>query len=145
VNVAVPDSTFVVTLSYNEQTQMYEPDCTLEEIQAADSAGKTIVLMGDSMQDYEADGYYGMGSFWYRVVRRLYSPMDAQVVTNYQYDSRGVTVLDSYTYIIPSGTKSITQNGTGIDVTNYASVDVSVSGGGSNLQAKTNITPTESS
>lgn len=29
-----------------------------------------------------------------------------------------------------SGTKSITENGTGIDVTNYASVDVSVSGGG---------------
>ena len=29
-----------------------------------------------------------------------------------------------------SGTKSITENGTGIDVTNYANVDVSVSGGG---------------
>lgn len=29
-----------------------------------------------------------------------------------------------------SGTKSITANGTGIDVTNYAAVDVSVSGGG---------------
>lgn len=29
-----------------------------------------------------------------------------------------------------SGTKSITANGTGIDVTNYASVDVNVSGGG---------------
>ena len=29
-----------------------------------------------------------------------------------------------------SGTKSITQNGTGIDVANYASVDVNVSGGG---------------
>lgn len=29
-----------------------------------------------------------------------------------------------------SGTKTITENGTGIDVTNYASVDVSVSGGG---------------
>lgn len=33
-------------------------------------------------------------------------------------------------YIIPSGTKSITANGTGIDVTQYASVDVAVSGGG---------------
>lgn len=37
-------------------------------------------------------------------------------------------------YIIPSGTKSITANGTGIDVTSYASVDVAVpSGGASNL------------
>lgn len=32
-------------------------------------------------------------------------------------------------YVRPQGTKSISENGTGIDVTNYASVDVSVSGG----------------
>lgn len=48
-------------------------------------------------------------------------------------------------YIRPQGTKSITANGTGIDVTAYAAVNVSVSGGGSNLQAKTNISPTTSS
>ena len=42
------------------------------------------------------------------------------------------------TYIRPTGTKSISANGTGIDVTEYAAVDVSVSGGGSpTLQAKT--------
>lgn len=47
------------------------------------------------------------------------------------------------TYVRPSGTKSITANGTGIDVAQYASVDVSVSGGGSaTLQSKT-ATPTE--
>ena len=40
-------------------------------------------------------------------------------------------------YIRPQGTKSITQNGTGIDVTEYASVDVSVSGGQPSLQSKT--------
>ena len=33
-------------------------------------------------------------------------------------------------YIVPSGTKTITENGTGIDVASYASVDVNVSGGG---------------
>lgn len=48
------------------------------------------------------------------------------------------------TYIRPQGTKSISANGTGIDVTEYASVDVSVSGGGT-YQAKTNIAPTTSS
>ena len=38
-------------------------------------------------------------------------------------------------YIIPSGTKSITANGTGIDVTAYASVDVTVPTGSSkNIQ-----------
>ena len=49
------------------------------------------------------------------------------------------------TYIRPQGTKSISTNGTGIDVTEYAAVDVSVSGGGSpSLQSKS-ATPTESS
>lgn len=63
----------------------------------------------------------------------------------------GIKATDSSngtkTYIRPQGTKSITANGTGIDVTEYASVDVSVSGGENSptLQAKTNIIPTESS
>ena len=44
-----------------------------------------------------------------------------------------------------SGTKSITANGTGIDVTNYAAVDVSVSGGAPVLETVTkSYTPTES-
>lgn len=43
------------------------------------------------------------------------------------------------------GTKSITQNGSGIDVKGFAAVDVNVSGGGGtpNLQTKS-VTPTES-
>ena len=44
-----------------------------------------------------------------------------------------------------SGTKSITSNGTGIDVTNYASVDVAVPSGSPSLQTKSkSYTPTES-
>ena len=46
---------------------------------------------------------------------------------------------------VTSGTKSITSNGTGIDVTEYASVDVAVPSGSPNLQTKTkSYTPTES-
>ena len=41
-----------------------------------------------------------------------------------------------------SGTKSITSNGTGIDVTNYASVDVSV-GGSAPIITSLSVTPTE--
>ena len=49
------------------------------------------------------------------------------------------------TYIRPQGTKSITANGTGIDVTSYASVDVSVPSGQPNLQTKSKTyTPTTS-
>ena len=44
-----------------------------------------------------------------------------------------------------SGDKSITQNGTNIDVTNYATVSVAVPSSTPNLQAKTNISPTTSS
>lgn len=48
-------------------------------------------------------------------------------------------------YIVPTGTKSITANGTGIDVAQYASVDVAVPAPAPNLQAKTNIAPSTSS
>lgn len=36
---------------------------------------------------------------------------------------------EAYTLITPTGTKTITANGEGIDVTAYASVDVNVSAG----------------
>lgn len=48
-------------------------------------------------------------------------------------------------YVRPQGTKQITANGSGIDVAQYASVDVTVPSSASLLQAKTNISPTESS
>lgn len=51
----------------------------------------------------------------------------------------GVKASDSsdntMVYIRPTGTKSITANGNNIDVTEYASVDVSVSGSSKNAQA----------
>jgi len=49
------------------------------------------------------------------------------------------------TYIRPQGAISITSNGSGIDVSSYATANVSVSGGSPNLQTKTkSYTPTES-
>lgn len=50
-------------------------------------------------------------------------------------------------YIIPTGNKTLTENGTNIDIAQYASVTVNVpsSGGGGTLQEKTGIVPTESS
>lgn len=50
-------------------------------------------------------------------------------------------------YVVPSGTKTITENGTGIDVTQYASVDVAVpsSGSSKNVQVVQGTTRTSSS
>ena len=50
-------------------------------------------------------------------------------------------------YIVPNGTKSITENGTGIDVAQYASVDVAVpsSGSSKNVQVVQGTTRTTSS
>lgn len=48
-------------------------------------------------------------------------------------------------YIVPTGTKSIAANGTGIDVTEYAAVDVAVPSVTPSLQAKTGIAPSTSS
>lgn len=47
------------------------------------------------------------------------------------------------TYIRPQGTKSITSNGTGIDVSSYATVDVSVSGGSTPTIDSLSVTPSE--
>ena len=67
------------------------------------------------------------------------------------YDS-GYTGLGTVTvnriptnYIIPSGNKEITANGTGIDVTAYATVSVAVPGGGSTPNPMTLPTSTSSS
>lgn len=50
------------------------------------------------------------------------------------------------TYVRPQGTKSITENGTGIDVSTYAAVDVAVSSGSSkNTQVVQGTTRTTSS
>ena len=48
-------------------------------------------------------------------------------------------------YIVPTGTKSVTANGTGIDVANYAFVDVNVSGSSKNVQVVQGTTRTTSS
>lgn len=48
-------------------------------------------------------------------------------------------------YIRPQGTKSISANGTGIDVVNYASVDVNVSGSSKNTQVVQSTTRTNAS
>ena len=55
------------------------------------------------------------------------------------------TSENTLTYVRPQGNKSITANGTGIDVAEYATVSVAVPAPSPSLQSKTNIDPIESS
>ncbi len=77
-------------------------------------------------------------------------PGDTLVVFGNEYDNvAGIKAYDDNgqlkTYIRPQGTKSISANGTGIDVTAYAAVDVAVPSQTPTLQSKTKTyTPTES-
>lgn len=59
----------------------------------------------------------------------------------------GEPITGTSTAIVPTGTKSITENGTGIDVAQYASVDVAVpsSGSSKNVQIVQGTTRTTSS
>lgn len=57
----------------------------------------------------------------------------------YFYTASGQKATGSSTAIVPTGTKSITANGTGIDVANYAFVDVNVPTGGSSKNIQTYI------
>ncbi len=70
-------------------------------------------------------------------------------LTVFGIDYTGVTGIKAkgtgngtLTYIRPSGTKSISANGTGIDVAAFASVDVSVSGGGGGY-TRTEVVPSQ--
>lgn len=65
-------------------------------------------------------------------VRLSYNTADSELMIEHgsiKTSYEPYTNIVNYAYIRPQGTKSITQNGTGIDVAEYATVDVSVSGG----------------
>lgn len=83
---------------------------------------------------------------------KTYTPTTSQqteaVTADQQYDglSRVNVTVDPIPsqYIVPSGTKLITENASGVDVTQYASVDVEVPAPAPNLQTKSkSYTPSE--
>ena len=79
VDVSVDSDDFIVTLSYNDQTEMWEPDCTYAEAYAAVQAGKNVVA--------EAGDYNGasivyddeeIGGFYYIVYAQFDEPNGTQ-------------------------------------------------------------------
>ncbi len=89
-----------------------------------------IILNGVTQMDLTGDTV---------VADKLLSPYTA-------HGADGEPITGTSTAIVPTGTKSITENGTGIDVTQYASVDVAVPTGTSkNVQVVQGTTRTTSS
>ena len=127
---------FVVTVSWDENEEMWMPDCTYEEVAAAYAAGKEITVQIDFEVfgvDYaSADGVFGDNSLCYWV-REYTEP--GMIEREFIFSSSGVTQGGSYTYIeTPSDSITITSNDT-YDVTNYAEAVVNVSLGASHTSS----------
>lgn len=125
------DNTLVVTL-YKDNNDEWYPTLTFAEILAAYTAGKTIVVDADGNSGAaRADGemHVDGGSTWFEYWVSRYvpnsSPMEI-IEQGYSMYSGGGGIDEEQTYIVPTGTKSITANGTGIDVTEYQKVNVAV-------------------
>ena len=122
VNVSTP---LVVTIGYNSSTQKWEPDCTIQEFQAAYAGGRNIVLVGNGcapMGWFADDDYvfdyaiyvHGSPTAWFQ---------------EYWWTQQDLELIDNVTLVHPDGSISITENGT-YPVDFYSEAVVNVSGGG---------------
>lgn len=86
------DSKFIVTVSYNDQTEMWEPDCTYAEVSAAYNAGKDISVKSDDSA-VTVDGYYEdtENTFIYVLYNSLDYPIRFQ---QYEYSNSGLSMTD---------------------------------------------------
>lgn len=132
VNVSVDDSTFIVTLSwdddyFDEGEGAWVPDKTYTEIQTAYNAGRSIVVNAQNAEDSSADGVFNNSEgYLFYSVRWLASVAggDGQIECFYQMTSDGVSETNRWEYIeTPYDNINITQAGE-TDVTNYATATV---------------------
>ncbi len=67
VDVAVPDSNFIVTIEWDDVNELWVPDKTRAEIGAAYSQGRTIITTAIDPQSYLAEGDYFAGFYSYEL------------------------------------------------------------------------------
>lgn len=151
VNVAASSNDFVVTLTYNDQTDMWEPDCTYAEAYAAYQAGKNVVLsspdaIGVGVADYNSED----GGFWLSVYKEDYYVEDelgneSTISVSLLWSSSGMITYGEFPYLNTAFTNAepsdvasgkIFANATGVH-------RGTASGSTPTMQAKT-ATPTES-
>lgn len=138
-------SSLIVTFSYNETTEQWEPNITFAEIQAAYTAGEEI---GMNTSNVDINGHCSFdpyeNRFYYDIVEYNYSTNKLNYLY-YYYDDNGVHPDDSGSYISEKRliAKTITANGTYNPSTDnaggYSSVTVNVQ---PSLQSKS-ATPSE--
>lgn len=126
VDVSVPsqESVFVITVSYNSQTQMWEPDCTYAEVAAAYQAGKELVAEGPTIDDMvAADCIWNADqSVLYYMVYFL-SSSTQWACRVYSLSSNGIELAWDDSISTPTGTINITASGN-TDVAQYATASV---------------------
>ena len=127
-DVNVGESNFIITLNY-QQGDGYLPDKTFAEVMAARNDGKKIAVRV-SDEDF-ADGLIADGKFnsvgdtfvYYVGIPTSIGGVTGFNVEIYVFNSGGVVLDDIYTYIYPTGTKTINASGN-TDVTNYATANI---------------------
>lgn len=135
-NLQTKTATYTPTTS--QQTDTITPDTGYDGLS---SVGVTVNAMPNAVID-EIDSAVDKDNQTHIATIRPYLFIDSPgYIGEGQFD--GITRTVSASELV-RGTKSISANGTGIDVTNYASVDVSVPSGGATLQSKSkSYTPSE--
>ena len=128
-SVAVPETNFIVTLSWDTTQQKWLPDCTMADLWGAYQAGKTIALKppDDEISDIlTADGFWTDDEVYVYFVHNYTTSAPGIYGTQwraYVWTTNGVVLDETQTYIQPSGTKAINASGN-TDVTNYATASV---------------------
>lgn len=121
---------FIVTVTKNSSTGLWEPTCSFADIQSAYNAGKNIVVATDYFEAAANGNYDDSDDVLYYFVTWPDYDTDCYKISYYIFDSNGVTDDGDSQFIpLPSGSLSITSNDT-YDVTNYAQAVVNVSSGG---------------
>ena len=111
---------FVITLSYDAEQDLWVPDCTYEDVLAADAAGKTVALRCDD-ENAIGDGHLfsDFNVYAYRVLSEPY-------LYTMDLTSRGPSMYDDKIYMIsPYGSFQIDDDGT-YDVTEYSEAVVAI-------------------
>ena len=137
-SVAVPETTFIVTVAFNEYNERFECDKTYSEIQTAYNAGKTIAVVASPAVSVAADGAWNASNSVFDYWVRLYVDATPAKIReqNYHLSSTGYTIVEDIFYIAtPTQTITITQSGN-TDVTNYATASVAAGTAGTPTASK---------